>query len=144
MNNNSANLVNPPVNIKIRLAALWAALMFCYVYGDYFSFYVPGQVEGFISGKTLLNSPGKLLAASVLMLIPSMMVFLSVSLPPGINRILNIVFGVLYTAIMLLIACTSYSAWRTFYVFLAVVESLLTLIIVVQAWKWPKQIPPGQ
>jgi len=42
---------------------------------------------------------------------------------------------------MILIAITSISAWHTFYVFLAILESLITLLIVWYAWKWPKKMP---
>lgn len=40
---------------------------------------------------------------------------------------------------MLLIAFTSFTPWRTFYVFLAIVESTLTALIIWYALKWPKQ-----
>ena len=29
---------------KVKLAALWASTMFCYVYGDYFGLYLPGKL----------------------------------------------------------------------------------------------------
>ncbi len=32
------------VNVKIKISALWAPVMFCYVYGDYFGLYVPGKM----------------------------------------------------------------------------------------------------
>ncbi len=125
------------VHVRFKLSALWAAVMFCYVYGDYFSFYVPKKMEGFLNGTTLLNTPVKLLAASILMAIPSLMVFLSLALRPKLGRVLNIIFGLFYSAIMILIAVTSISSWWAFYVFLAVVESCVTLLIVWYAWKWP-------
>jgi len=127
------------VNVKFKLSALWAAVMFCYVYGDYFSFYVPGKLEEFLSGETLLDNPVKLFAASILMLIPSLMIFLSLALKPRVSKVLNIFFGVIYTAIMLLIAVTTIAPWWTFYVFLAIVESCLTLLIIWFAIKWPRQ-----
>lgn len=126
-----------PIPVKIKLSALGTAVMFCYLYGDYFSFYVPGAIESFISGKTLLNTPVKLFAASLLMTVPALMVFLSLILKPGVNRLLNIIFGILYTGIMLLIAVTSLAPWYTFYVFLAIVECFITSTIVCLAWKWP-------
>lgn len=126
------------VNVKIKLSALWASVMFCYVYGDYFSLYVPGKLATFLSGDTMLDHPVKLLAASLLMAIPAFMVFLSVLLKPQINRILNLVFGAIYTAIMLLIAVTSIAPWWTFYVFFAIVEVVITSLIVYNAFKWPK------
>ena len=127
------------INVKFKLSALWTAVMFCYVYGDYFSLYVPKKIEGFINGDNLLDSPQKLFAASVLMVIPSLMVFLSLVSKPKINKWLNVVFGAIYTAIMILIAITSIAPWWTFYVFLAIVESCITLLVVWYAWTWPKQ-----
>ena len=127
------------INVKFKLSALWSAAMFCYIYGDYFSLYVPKKIEGFINGETMLNSPLKLFSASILMVIPSLMVFLSLVLRPKINKWLNIIFGTIYTAIMVLIAITSISPWWTFYVFLAIVESCITALVILFAWKWPKQ-----
>ena len=129
---------NLQVNIKIKLSALWTSVTLCYLYGDYFELYVPKKTQGLVDGTNLLDSPMKLFAASVLLAIPALMVFLSIILKPKINRQLNIVFGIFYTAIMILIAITSITPWRTFYVFLAIVESVITSLIVFYAWKWPK------
>ena len=129
------------INVKIKLSVLWTTVTLCYLYGDYFELYVPKKVEGFISGETGLDSPLKLFAASVLLAIPALMVFLSITLKPKINRWLNIIFAIFFTAIMVLIAFTSITPWRTFYVFLAIVESIVTSLIVWYAWKWPKQNP---
>ena len=79
---NTNQLEDFKINVKFKLSALWTAVMFCYIYGDYFSLYVPGQIEDFMNGKTLLTSPLKLLAASVLMTIPPLMIFLSLTLKP--------------------------------------------------------------
>ncbi|MFH6994364.1 DUF6326 family protein [Flavobacterium sp. FlaQc-48] len=127
------------INTKIKLSALWTSVMFCYIYGDYFSLYVPGKVKDFITGETLLDSPLKLFLAAILMAIPALMIFASVILRPGINRVLNIIFGIIYTAIMLLIACSSIAPWWSFYVFFALLESILTLLIIWFAFKWPKK-----
>lgn len=137
---NSSHFEDLKVNVKIKLSVLWTATTLCYLYGDYFELYVPQKVEGLLNGENGLDSPEKLFAASILLAIPAMMVFLSIVLKPKINRILNIVFGLLFTAIMLLIAFTSFTPWRTFYVFLALVESILTVLIIWYAWKWPKKI----
>lgn len=78
------------INVKIKLALLWSAVMFCYIYGDYFQLYVPGKVDGLISGQNMLDNPFKLLMASLLLAIPALMVCLSVILKPVINRFLNL------------------------------------------------------
>lgn len=134
-----SNLEDLKVNIKIKLSALWASVTLCYLYGDYFELYVPLKTAGLLSGKNLLNSPQKLLIATVLLAIPAVMVFLSLILKPAINRLLNIILGFLFTVIMLLIASTSLVPWKSFYVFLALVESTITATIIIFACKWPKQ-----
>ena len=127
------------VNIKIKLAALWTATTFCYLYGDYFELYTPGKIESLISGENVLDSPMILFIASVILTIPPLMIFLSLVLKPRINKTLNIIFGLLFTIMMMLIAVGSLTPWYTFYVFLAIVEATLTFIIVWKAFKWPKQ-----
>jgi len=133
-------LENPKVNIKIKLSALWTSVLFCYVYGDYFELYVPEKVDSLVTGENVLDSPTKLFMASLVLAIPAIMIALSILLKPKINRILNIVFGTIYTLMMLLIAINSLTAWYRFYVFMAILESLITLLIVWNAWKWPRKI----
>ena len=130
-------LENPKINIKIKLAALWTAATFCYLYGDYFELYTPDKVEGLLSGKNGLESPMILFIASVVMAIPPLMIYLSLVLKPVINKWLNIIFGSIFTAMQVLIAIFSLTPWYTFYVFLAIVEAILTFMIVWTAWKWP-------
>ncbi len=80
-----------------------------------------------------------LFIASLILTFPPLMIFFSLVLKPRINRILNIVFGLLFTIMMVLIAIGSLTPWYSFYVFLAIVEATLTFIIVWKAFKWPKQ-----
>jgi hypothetical protein len=68
------------------------------------------------------------------MAIPSLMVFLSLALKPGLSRWLNIVFGALYTAIIMI------TMWDwMFYRFFGVIEITLTALVVGYAWRWPRQ-----
>tara|TARA_R110000868_G_scaffold49156_6_gene158670 strand:- start:5457 stop:5867 length:411 start_codon:yes stop_codon:yes gene_type:complete len=132
-------LENSKVNIKIKLAALWASATFCYLYGDYFELYTPDKVNSLISGDNIMASPTTLLIASIILAIPSVMVAASILLKPKINRILNIVFGTLFTLMMVFIGIISTNEWYLFYVFLAFLESIITALIVWYAWKWPKE-----
>jgi hypothetical protein len=127
------------VNVKIKLAALWTSVMFCYIYEDYFELYVPKRLERIISGNGLLNTPMKLFSASFVLIIPALMIFLSILLRPKLSRLLNIIFGALYTALMLRIASNYSDKWLTFALSFAIIESIITAIIVWYAWKWPKQ-----
>ncbi|WP_026452397.1 DUF6326 family protein [Aequorivita capsosiphonis] len=132
-------LENQKVNIKIKLASLWASATFCYLYGDYFELYTPDKVNSLISGDNIMDNPTTLLIASIILAIPSLMVAASIFLKPKINRILNILFGILFTIMMVVIGISSTNEWYLFYVFLAFLESIITALIVWYAWKWPKE-----
>ncbi len=132
-------LENQKVNIKIKLAALWASATFCYLYGDYFELYTPGKVNSLITGDNVMDTPATLLLASIVLAIPSVMVAASILLNSKINRILNIIFGAIFTIMQVLIGIFSTNEWYLFYVFLAFLESIITALIVWYAWKWPKE-----
>jgi len=123
------------ISVKIKLSALWASVMCCYIYADYFGLYRPGKLQAILSGDffTLPATQPVLLGASVMLAIPSVMIFLSVVLPPAVNRWLNIVTGAVYTAIIL----KTMWGWA-FYIFYGIVEISLTLLVVWYAWRWPK------
>jgi hypothetical protein len=129
------------VHPKLKLSALWASVMFCYVYGDYFNMYTPGKMEAMSAGRIGplgAATDGVLVGVSAMMAIPALMVFLSLALPPAINRWLNVFLGVAYTAIMLM----TMPGAPPFYLFLGVIEVTLTLLIVWQAWTWPRAVAP--
>jgi len=129
------------INIRIKLAALWTSVMFCYIYGDYFELYVPQKAEGLLSGQNMLDTPLKLFIATFVLTIPALMIFLSVMLSPILTKWLNIGIGIFFTLFTLLVGISSISTWRIFYVFLAIIESIITAIIVWQAWTWQKKDP---
>jgi Family of unknown function (DUF6326) len=139
MDSNKIKLKDFEINIKIKLAALWTSITFLYIYGDYFELYIPKKVEGLFTGQNILDNPIKLFSASILLAIPSLMIFLSVALKPVLSRRLNIIFGVFFTGLMLLIAVGSIEYWRSFYAFYAVLESFLTSMVVWYAWNWEKE-----
>lgn len=135
---NSTALDDTKVHVKLKLSALWAAVMFCYIYGDYFGLYAPGKLAEMLAGKMEPLGPatqGVLVGVAIMMVVPSIMVFLSLVLPPALNRWANIVLGAAYTAIMLM---TMPGAWA-FYILLGIIEVVLTALIVWYAWNWPKR-----
>ncbi len=126
------------INVKLKLLALWTSVMFLYIYGDYFELYVPGKAEGLLNGQNLLNTPYRLLFATVVLTLPALMIFLSLMVKPKWNRGLNISIGALLTLFTLLVGVSSFTGWRMFYVMLSFLESVITGIIVRTAWHWPK------
>ncbi|MBX3001687.1 MAG: hypothetical protein KF893_24400 [Caldilineaceae bacterium] len=126
------------IHVQIKIAALWVVLMFLYIYADILSLYRPGQVEEMIAGRMgpLPVTQGSLFTASILMMIPATMAFLSLALKPTVGRWANMILGVLYTAVNLgnLIGET----WA-FYILFGVVEIAITLLIAAFAWTWRKE-----
>ena len=123
------------VHTKIKLAALWASVMFCYIYADYFGLFSPGQLAIMNKGQIPplgQSTDGVMIFVSAMMTAPSLMISLSVFLPAWPNRILNIVCGVIYTGI---ISVTMWSGAH--FIFYGVIEITLTLLVIALAWAWP-------
>jgi hypothetical protein len=126
------------VNVKLKLAALWATVMFIYIYVDILGFYEPGSIESILEGKVgeFDITQAWALGALILMILPSLMVFLSLALPANANRWLNIIMGAVY--ILISIGNPIGESWAYIWVG-SIVEIALLLLIVWYAWKWPRQ-----
>lgn len=123
--------------VKLKIAALWTATMFCYVYGDYFGLFVRGTLDEMnagVMGPLGPATPAVLLGVAIMLAVPAVMIFLSLVLPPRFDRWINIVLGAIYTAIMLV----SMPGSPLFYIVLGIIEMALTSGIVWYAWTWPR------
>ena len=40
------------VPVKLKLSALWSALMFCYIYADFFGLFTPGRLADMNRGSS--------------------------------------------------------------------------------------------
>jgi hypothetical protein len=125
------------VHVRFKLSGLWASVMLCYIYGDFFGLYVPDKLQHIIDGRIEGVGPisqGLLITFAAIMAIPSLMIFLPLVLPAAVCRWVNIVLGLAFT---LLMAASMPGMWHYFWV-LGVIEMALTLTIVVLAWRWPR------
>jgi hypothetical protein len=122
------------INVKLKISALWIAVMFCYVYGDYIQIYVPGILAKAMEVKATTETQLQFFAVALLMAIPSVMIFFTLVVKPKINRWLNIILSTLY--IIMLIATNLTETW-VFYLFLTAIEVLISVAIVWYAWNWP-------
>ena len=124
------------INPRIKIAALWASMLFIYAYVDLFSLYradvradiEAGEVFGFTIGQ------GFLLGVTVYILVPSLMVFLSLVLPAKVTRTANIVVAVLYA---ITVAGSAIGEWN-YYILGSITEAALLAGVVYYAWTWPK------
>lgn len=95
----------PPAYAGLGTLPKTPVQMLYYIYGDHFGLYQPGQLQGMLEGKMGALGPTTqwvLLGTSVMMAIPSVMVFLSLALKPNLNHWVNIILGVIYTLIILI------------------------------------------
>ncbi|AOW76817.1 hypothetical protein A3Q34_08090 [Colwellia sp. PAMC 20917] len=123
------------INVKLKISALWIAVMFCYVYGDYIQIYVPGILAKAMEVKATTETQFQFFAVALLMVLPSVMIFFTLVVKPKINRWLNIILSTLY--IIMLIATNLTETWG-FYLFLTTIEVLISVVIVWYAWNWPR------
>ena len=74
-----------------------------------------------------------LLVEAILLVIPPIMVFLSLTLKGKANRWTNAILGIFFIGFAIIEMVTVASAY---YVFTAIIGLVLTALIVWYAWKW--------
>jgi hypothetical protein len=126
------------INIKVKLATLWTAFMFLYIYVDYFHLYMPGSIGDILAGKMFVFDITQvvLLTGLASVTIPALMIYLSVTLTAKVNRWTNIIVATVYIPYTLFNLAGE--AWMHM-VFGAVVEVVLLSLIIHYSWKWPRQ-----
>lgn len=131
------SLADIKVNLKLKLAALWASLMFLIIYLDYFHLYMPSKIAEIQTGRVFVYdiTQGFLLVALALVAIPALMIFLSATLPAKVNRWANIIIAAVNIPCILFNLAGE--AWMHMVVG-AVVQVVLLCLIIRYAWKWPR------
>lgn len=129
------------VNVKIKLSALWVTVMFFFLYADVLNFYHPGTIEEIKAGLIVgipINQVS-LLGSAILMAIPSVMVFLSLTLKAKANRWANIIVGAVYAFLGVSeIIDQAVDPWA-YRILMPLLRVVFSALIVWHAWKWPKQ-----
>ena len=135
---NSKILEDEQIGVRLKISALWIAMLFLLAYGDIFGFFRAGLIEDVIAGEVsgIEITQVFLFAVSVYIAIASVMVFLTLVLKPRVDRWTNIVLPILY--IVSIGASVIGEDWTYFY-FLSIAESALLLLIIWYAWTWPKR-----
>lgn len=130
------------VSLKVKLASLWASLMFIIIYLDYFHLYMPSSLEDMLAGKVFVFDITQvfLLAALVIVTIPALMIFLSIALTAKVNRWANIIIATIN--IPLILYNLAGEAWIHM-VIGAFIQVVLLGLIIRYAWKWPRTQASG-
>ncbi len=117
--------------VRIKLSALWVALMLTYLLGDVLRIFSGDFQAGEIGGMQI--GQGLYFGMAVIMVIPPVMVFLSLTLKYNVNRWANIVVALFFFVFNLIGLPTYPSAYDQF---LIVVGLLFNVLTVWYAWKW--------
>ena len=134
-------LVDRQVNVKLKLALLWVALMFLYIYNDIFSMYQPGHVAQLLEGhlEGVAFSQSMLIGAAVLMAVPSIMVLLSLTLKASVVRWANIIVGAFQLLVLLGTQFVGEGETWLYWRLYELLEAVFLALIIWTAWKWPEQ-----
>lgn len=129
------------VNVRVKIAALWTAMMFVFAYVDLFSLYRADVRADLEAGHMSVFSIGQgfLLGITTYITVASLMVFLSLALPARAARWTNMVLAVAY---VLTIGGGAVGESHYYYLLGSAVEVLLLLAVVGYAWTWPKSMDP--
>ena len=141
----SNQLDDPPIPVRVKLAAAWTSFMFLYLYVDVISFYKPGVVDGILNGLVWEFDVSSTLLTTFLVAvsIPALMVVLSMTLPVRVNRATNLVVGLLYIPISVFNAVGESWDWASFYGLSIGIEVLILAFILRSAWTWPRTTSPS-
>lgn len=126
------------VNVRIKLAGLWTAMLFIFAYVDIFGFYRADIINGALNGTVgeFDASQTFFLLTTLYVLIPSLLVYLTLVLKARLARNLNIVFAVIY--ILTIIGAAVSEDWA-YYIAGSIFEVILLAVIVRTSLKWPKE-----
>ena len=116
--------------VKIKLSALWVALMLIYLLGDVLRIMSGDVKPGEIMGEQVTQ--GMWLGMAVIMLIPIVMVILSLILNYPVNRWANIIVAIC-VVVFNIIALPYPSVFDNFLIYVSFVVNALT---IWYAWKW--------
>lgn len=124
---------------KVILSTLWIFVTLNYLYCDVLGHMDPKVLNQLITGSLgfVEITPQFLLMGSILMEIPIAMTFLSRVLKQKINRILNIVAGLMMTLVQT--SSLFVGDLTPSYAFFSVIEISATAFIVWYAWKWSRK-----
>ncbi|MCF8526563.1 MAG: DUF6326 family protein [Candidatus Nanopelagicales bacterium] len=123
-----------PIDVRLRMSALWVATMLVFLCVDLFSLYRADVRQGLDDGRVSVFDVGQpfLLGITVYVIVPSVMVYLSLVLPRRINRVVSILLASVYA---ITIAGSAVGEWA-YFVLGSLVEVSLLVVLIHHSWTW--------
>jgi hypothetical protein len=119
---------------RTKLSTLWVSLMLTYLLGDVLRIFSGDFSAGEVIGMEM--SQGLMLGMAILMVIPVVMVFLTLTLKHAVSRWANIILPIFFFGFNAIGLPTYPSLYDQFLIVVGLVFNLLAVWI---AWKWRKQ-----
>ena len=136
MTGKTAPLENRPLSVAVRLAFMWAVIMFFYIYNDVFML-----MQSLPRGAAAAPPSGPTMLAYAIIITPAaLMPLLCLIARPTIVRWANIFVGLAYFIIIFLTLMPSDTPM--FYRYIGVVEDVVTLGLIWTAWRWQRMASP--
>lgn len=122
------------VDTRLKIAALWIATLFIFAYVDLFSLYRPDVRADLEAGRLFVFDVSQtfLFLTTLYIVVPSLMIYLSLVMPRGISRVLNVVLAAVYAVT---IVGSAIGEWG-YFVLGSAVEVVLLGAVVYHAWTW--------
>ena len=133
--NTNANTTKK-LDTKVLLSTLWVVVMINMLKADILSLYIPGALDEVAktSASAGVQIPQLMLGGAIMGELAIVMIVLSRVLKHGVNRWVNIIVGLLTIAYI-----WGGAASYPHYTFIATVETICLLLIILSAWKWTEQ-----
>ncbi len=144
--NTSSTLENSPMPAQAKIAAAWTSFMFMYAYVDIIGFYKPGVLDDILAGFIFEFEVSAMLLTTFIavLAVPALMVVLSMTLRPRVNRVTNLVVASLYIPFTVFNVVGETAEWVFFYGLTVGIEVLLLAFILRSAWTWPRTVSAAE
>jgi len=126
--------------LKVKISVLWLfySVAFLAVMCVYVAF-EPGALLEQIDLRTMAGEIYLLLILTILLLVPLIMAFLSLTLKDSANRWTNIILGTVYVGLQVIAFIEGLAQPSAHMILLEGAKVVAPALIVWYAWKWPKQ-----
>jgi hypothetical protein len=126
--------------VRIILSALWVARMLSSLQGDTMRLSDPVVLKELVAGTTGVPiTDAMLLGFSVILAVPILMSFLSLTLKYPIVRWANLIVGTFFVLFELYFMISFYLQDAAYEIFWGIAYLSFALLVVWYAWKWPRE-----
>ena len=126
------------LNLKIRISVLWIFMAVAMSAHGVLSVFEPGALEQIISGEMQIGA-GMFLFMALFWFVPLVMAFLSVTLKDSVNRLANIILGIIFTILNIFHLVEHLKEPSAHQILIIGSTIIVTALIFCYALKWTRK-----